>query len=219
VCVSPIEGEVGCVSGSCGDGICEVGEDIACGCAQDCPKAAWEGTPSTAEVAPDVTNGFSEIPASCAKRDLLAHLQTSPDAIHCGDLTYKASDDERAKGFACVREAFNAGTPFQFFWEELGTDSVNPHGLVARLEAGMLHVFSLDVYTGNEFGLGLIGSTALWQKCRLSLMDTCASQNLQTCFGCGYPPDRITCECLPAGKRPNAPAGKMVELRCHRDSA
>jgi hypothetical protein len=30
-----------CVSGKCGDGICEAGEAAACGCVQDCPQAAW----------------------------------------------------------------------------------------------------------------------------------------------------------------------------------
>jgi hypothetical protein len=31
-----------CVQGSCGDGVCEVGEDVACGCVDDCPNAFWE---------------------------------------------------------------------------------------------------------------------------------------------------------------------------------
>jgi hypothetical protein len=219
VCVLPIEGSVGCINGTCGDGICEVGEDVACGCSDDCPDAAWEGTLSTPEVAPDPTNGFSEVPASCTKPDLLAHLQTSRDAIDCGNLSYKATDDEKAKAFKCVQDAFDANEPFQVFWETLGTDSVNPNGLVARLQDGMLHVFSLDVYTGNEFGLGLKGSTALWQKCRFAMSDSCTTLDPLGCFGCGNPPDRITCECLPAGKRPNAPDGTMVELRCKRDGS
>ena len=31
-----------CVSGSCGDGTCEVGESEPCGCVADCPSAVWE---------------------------------------------------------------------------------------------------------------------------------------------------------------------------------
>jgi hypothetical protein len=31
-----------CVEGECGDGVCEAGEDVSCGCVLDCPGAAWE---------------------------------------------------------------------------------------------------------------------------------------------------------------------------------
>ena len=30
-----------CVKGMCGDGICERGEALPCGCVEDCPSAAW----------------------------------------------------------------------------------------------------------------------------------------------------------------------------------
>jgi hypothetical protein len=30
-----------CVAGVCGDGICEAGEAVACGCVSDCPQAQW----------------------------------------------------------------------------------------------------------------------------------------------------------------------------------
>ena len=30
-----------CVRGTCGDGVCEVGEAPHCGCVADCPNAAW----------------------------------------------------------------------------------------------------------------------------------------------------------------------------------
>lgn len=37
-----------CVEGTCGDGVCEVGEDVHCGCVDDCPGAAWGASDSTA---------------------------------------------------------------------------------------------------------------------------------------------------------------------------
>jgi hypothetical protein len=30
-----------CVKGTCGDGVCEVGENVKCGCDADCPDAKW----------------------------------------------------------------------------------------------------------------------------------------------------------------------------------
>jgi hypothetical protein len=30
-----------CVRGTCGDGVCEEGEDVRCGCVADCPSAVW----------------------------------------------------------------------------------------------------------------------------------------------------------------------------------
>lgn len=41
VCMNALHREYGCVEGSCGDGMCEPGEDGACGCVADCPDAAW----------------------------------------------------------------------------------------------------------------------------------------------------------------------------------
>lgn len=37
-----------CVEGTCGDGVCEVGENVRCGCANDCPDAAWGDPAPTA---------------------------------------------------------------------------------------------------------------------------------------------------------------------------
>jgi hypothetical protein len=40
-CWSPPLRIYACVRGTCGDGICEIGEAPACGCVADCPDAAW----------------------------------------------------------------------------------------------------------------------------------------------------------------------------------
>jgi hypothetical protein len=40
-----------CVSGHCGDGICEEGESEACGCVEDCPSAVWETQDKAAKLA------------------------------------------------------------------------------------------------------------------------------------------------------------------------
>jgi len=40
-CWSPPLRVYACVRGTCGDGICEVGEAPLCGCVTDCPDAAW----------------------------------------------------------------------------------------------------------------------------------------------------------------------------------
>ena len=42
VCDDPPLRVYACVEGECGDGVCEVGEDKPCGCAEDCPGAVWE---------------------------------------------------------------------------------------------------------------------------------------------------------------------------------
>ncbi len=41
VCTQLPVRDYSCVAGSCGDGICEVGEQDRCGCVADCPDAAW----------------------------------------------------------------------------------------------------------------------------------------------------------------------------------
>lgn len=219
VCQPPIEGTVGCVNGTCGDGICEIGEDVACGCTADCPGAAWEGTSAANEIKPAADNGFAEVPASCTKPDLLARLQTSPDAVSCGDLASDAYLEDLVKAFECVHDAYQSQRPFELLWATAGTDSINPNGLVGRLRDGRLEVFTLQVYTGNEFGLGLKGSTALWRNCPLTIADDCEAGDLDDCLSCSFPSDTVTCECLPEGKRPNAPNGKLVELRCGRDDS
>jgi hypothetical protein len=45
VCWMPPLNVYACVRGTCGDGICEVGEAPACGCAADCPSARWGAPP------------------------------------------------------------------------------------------------------------------------------------------------------------------------------
>jgi hypothetical protein len=42
ICWMPPLRVYACVKGSCGDGICEVGEAAPCGCVADCPSARWE---------------------------------------------------------------------------------------------------------------------------------------------------------------------------------
>jgi hypothetical protein len=139
-------------------------------------------------------------------------LQTSEGAESCGDLSYKASDEEKAKAVMCVRDALAAAKPFEVFWETLGTDSINPGGLVARLENGELRVFALTVYNPNTLGLDLVGATATWSPGSLSISPFCATTP-DECFVFAAT-DRSHCDCLPQGKRPAAADGAMVELRC-----
>lgn len=68
----PDGGRYACVAGECGDGRCEPAEAEAFGCTDDCPEAAWEGTDTGVE--PTAENGFTEVPASCGRSDLLARL-------------------------------------------------------------------------------------------------------------------------------------------------
>lgn len=53
-----------CVAGECGDGTCEPGEDVACGCVEDCPGAVWEETEGNAgadaSVSPELDAASSE---------------------------------------------------------------------------------------------------------------------------------------------------------------
>jgi hypothetical protein len=46
VCDSPPLRVYACVQGTCGDGICEIGESEPCGCVADCPSAAWGEVPT-----------------------------------------------------------------------------------------------------------------------------------------------------------------------------
>jgi hypothetical protein len=207
---APGGGTYACLEGVCGDGRCEDAESAACGCITDCPGAAWEGTDT--DVPPSRENGFTEPPASCSKPDVLARLQTSPDSIDCGNLSYKASDMEESAAISCVRDALEASKPFQVFWETLGTDSVNPSGLVGRIDNNQLQVFYLAVYDVNAFGLALDGATAIWQRCRLKIDPACTTDP-DTCLLITRL-DRTRCDCLPQGKRPGAADGDKVELRC-----
>lgn len=45
ICTQPPgHAEFTCVRGTCGDGVCEPGEDVPCGCAADCPSARVSGS-------------------------------------------------------------------------------------------------------------------------------------------------------------------------------
>ncbi len=57
VCVEPLARFYACVEGSCGDGNCEVGEDVTCGCAEDCPGAVWEGSGDASVPMPMINDG------------------------------------------------------------------------------------------------------------------------------------------------------------------
>jgi hypothetical protein len=203
-------GTYACLKGTCGDGVCEDAESAACGCADDCPAAAWTGT--DAEVPPSQANGFTEPPASCDKRDILARMEPSPGSIGCGDLLYEASDTENAVAVRCVEAAYDASKPFHVFWQVLVDDRAAWRGLVARLEAGRLQVFNLEIYDADAQSIGLAGASATWTRTELQINANCGS-SFETCVHAGYF-DRTHCYCLPQGKRPAAPDGEKVELRC-----
>jgi hypothetical protein len=210
---APGGGVYACLKGQCGDGVCEDAESASCGCTEDCTSAAWAGTDT--QVPPAHGNGFTEPPASCSKPDLLARLQTSPDSIDCGDLSYKASEQEKSAAISCVRDALAASRPFQVFWETLGTDSVNPGGIVSRIDNGLPQIFYLVVHETDTFGLDLNGATASWQRCLVQVEAGCTTDP-ETCFRVTQL-DRTRCDCLPQGKRPRAPDGDKVELRCQSE--
>jgi hypothetical protein len=200
-----------CIKGECGDGVCEDGEDAACGCVADCPAAAWEGT-TMDDVHPNEANGFSEPPASCDKREIVRRIQTSSGSIDCGGLLYEASSAQIAAAIHCVRNAYNAMKPFHVFWQVLVNHRPSSRGLVARLEDGRLQAFDLEFYDVEAHDLGLDGASATWTRVSLHI-DPNYSHSFETCIEVTWL-DRTRCDCLPQGKRPDAPAGDKVELRC-----
>jgi hypothetical protein len=210
VCEEPIDGLYGCVRGECGDGECEVGEDAACGCSEDCPGAAWEGT-DLEEVPLSTDNGFTALPATCEKKDLLASLQTSENAVSCGDLSYRATDAEKAEAVACVRDAFDSRKPFQVFWVSPTLDGNDtPFGFVARLEDdGLLHVFSLTAWLGTDVGVDFnyFGVLATWSSGSLEIVPSC-STTPNECFG--FSPGLTWCECRSPDRRPPPGAARAV---------
>jgi hypothetical protein len=212
VCIPSPGGDArACVKGTCGDGVCEDGESAVCGCVVDCPVAAWEGT--TTEAFPNDANGFSEPPASCDKGDVLTRLQGSPGSIDCGELVYEASSAQVSAAIHCVRDAHSASKPFHVFWQVLVNDRPSWRGLVARLEAGQLRTFHLEFYDVDAGDLGLDGASATWRRVSLRI-DPQYSHSFEACITSTWL-DRIHCDCLPQGKRPDAPAGEKVELRCN----
>lgn len=92
--LSPAEGDDGpvcvdlplrvyaCVEGECGDGVCEVGEDVACGCADDCPGAVWT---DTAEPVSTSSATSSDSTAACSdftcQADGIELLSESPGSV------------------------------------------------------------------------------------------------------------------------------------------
>lgn len=84
-----------CVEGSCGDGVCEVGEDVHCGCVDDCPGAAWETTDSTStndtseqNVAPDCTSFGCDgtlLQSSSGRVEIEVEVEGEFCALECGD--------------------------------------------------------------------------------------------------------------------------------------
>jgi hypothetical protein len=207
------------VRGECGDGLCEAGEAPACGCVEDCPEAAWgnvdAGTPIDAgvKVATASEANLAALPASCGKGDVVAQLQTSRDAIECGDLPVDASPNDAAKALSCARDALAASKPFQLFWHAYGTDSLNHNGVVARLENGALRAFRVGLVAANSFGSPYTGESAYWGDCKLPSSVTCTDKP-ETCFKC-EPTGPTYCECAPANELvPKAPVTSPIAVRC-----
>lgn len=69
ICTDPPLRVYACVEGTCGDGVCEVGEDVRCGCVDDCPGAAWgnveAGTANGGESSSDETTDNSSLIPPC----------------------------------------------------------------------------------------------------------------------------------------------------------
>jgi hypothetical protein len=180
----------------------------------DCPDAARQG-PDLEEVAPSEENGFTELPPDCEKQDLLAQLQTSEDAISCGDLSYLASDEEKIQAVACARDAFDSQKPFHVLWVTLN-DAMSdiPNGLVARLENGTLHIFSLEAWIGTYLGVDsqYLGAVATWRAGTLEIRPDCATTP-DECFV--FSPAPTWCECRVPGFRPKRGEPQYL-LRCQR---
>jgi hypothetical protein len=200
-----------CVRGSCGDGICdEAGEAPACGCVVDCPQAAftWEDTARLGQL--------SGVPTSCKREDLLARLQPTAGQ-DCGDLALGASAAEREASLTCARNAIAESKPFRVFWKTQGTDSIVHGGVVGRVQAGELRLFSLYV-DAEAFGINFSGATASWSPCKAAPAPQSCESSPADCLSCADTSGDIYCGCLPKGMRPGMPPGASVELRCEKSS-
>jgi hypothetical protein len=155
--------------------------------------------------------GFSGTPTGCGLADLAAKLQSSPDAIDCGDLPLDASRAVQDAAFECARGALANMHPFQLFWRLTGTDSLVHMGVIARLEHGELRGFGLDL-DEDEFGVNFTGATAAWWTCTPSLVSGCDGSPM-SCLQCLASTPQ-SCGCLPRGERPGAPVGQTVEVIC-----
>lgn len=96
ICDHPPLRVYACVSGKCGDGICEAGEAPACGCVQDCPEAAWESQVDAGSSAePTCTRSTSRCRGKnsfCTRAEIEPRIaacfnrsQTPYYAVRCGD--------------------------------------------------------------------------------------------------------------------------------------
>jgi hypothetical protein len=116
---------------------------------------------------------------------------------------------------ACVRDAFESQKPFQVFWVT-PTDTVGdiPNGLVARLEDGTLHVFSVEAWIGTDLGLDFqyLGALATWRSGTLEIRPDCATTP-DECFV--FSPAPTWCECRVPGFRPKRGEPQYL-LRCQR---
>jgi hypothetical protein len=214
VCGHISEHVFSCSAGECGDGICDEDESAPCGCTQDCSSAAWGDTDTL--IAPSSENGFAEVPEDCSEQQLVAHLQTRSDAVECGALPFPASLEQTNAALDCVRKALATSQPFQVFWSTPGAIGVELFdGLIGRLQAGELRIFSLRVSSSDEVAIGFEGEHAKWWPCEVQVAPTC-SLAISSCISLSFG-NFGGCTCLPKGERPHAPPGAEVEVRCRSD--
>lgn len=208
VCVSgPDGGAFACIRGTCGDGICEPGEDQPCGCVSDCPSAAWEGT----YMPP--AGGLNGMPTSCSKDDIVARLSVSGTSTDCGDLALDATAEAKQTAMQCARDRYYMNQPFQVFWRTQGTDSVDHHGIYATSGmSGALLIYALEV-DANVFSINEPGATAAYWRCS-SLPGAACTGTIDQCLECTPMDPAPVCDCLPAGPRPGTADGTMVEIHC-----
>jgi hypothetical protein len=205
-CDSPPLRVYACVKGECGDGICETGEAPACGCVEDCPQAAWEGTEDAA-----APSGDAGGPAGCTKSDILAELEPEP-GTDCGDLPVKATSEITQLALACARDALAASKPFHLFWSVVGTDSVNHLGVIARREGDALKTVIVSLVPANTFGSGYKGDNARWTECDNARV--ICEDSVDRCFKC-QPTDREACVCARANEiRPIMPTAAGYDIDC-----
>jgi hypothetical protein len=195
-----------CVEGECGDGICETGEAPACGCVEDCPQAAWEGTEDAA-----APSGEAGAPVGCAKSDILAELELEP-GTDCGDVPVTAPSENTQLALECARNALAASKPFHLFWSVVGTDSVNHLGVIALRDGDSLKTFIAALVPANTFGSGYKGANARWTECDNARV--ICEDSVDRCLKC-QPTDREACVCAPANEiRPITPNASGYAIDC-----
>lgn len=129
--LSPAEGDDGpvctdlplrvyaCVEGTCGDGICEVGEDVRCGCVDDCPGAAW-GNWGSAE--------------TTAAENTTADNTTADNTATCDDFGCTVELLPTSAGSVNIRAEFEGGgfCPENFFGSSITLYYAEGNVLVPR---------------------------------------------------------------------------------------